>query len=239
MTSKDVWNPPETITRDPKGAPLYIAVSGNTGAGKSTLVNILGNLTRLEFDSTNTVVIDERLTHHPYLDRLFADPLRFSFELQMNFMIQRVLVVKRWLSAGFNVVMERAHWDDPVFIESLVKQGILSKNQMNAYYNVWEQLGARVPEPNCHIVLTISPEESIRRVTIAENNGERPREFESEDQKKNWITTWSEEYTRRIAGSLKRSSTVRTFDASTMPSVIESWVEDVLISSPKTKVKNK
>jgi len=191
--SFSVWKPPSA---GDAAAGKYIAVIGNTGSGKSTVVAKL----RRDVGAIRPAVgIDERSTHHPFLDRLFHDPGRYSYELQLNFMIQRVLLVKRWLDAGFTVVMERSHLDDRIFIEHLKAQGLADVSEANAYLQVWSALASRMPLPDAVIALQVPVAVSVQRITRAEQTGARPCEYSSERQKVEWVTSWAEFYSARIA----------------------------------------
>lgn len=176
--------------------PFYISVGGNTGSGKSTLVRAISNLLDPKISH---IYIDERETHHPFLDRLFHDPRRYSFEIQLNFMIQRCILVKRWLDAGVSLIMERSHLEDVIFIRMLHEQKMVSDEQYMVYMSLWESLDSRTPKPDIFVLFDIPPEESIRRLGVAESLGERPCEFRDEEHKQAWVQKWGREYQRRIA----------------------------------------
>jgi deoxyadenosine/deoxycytidine kinase len=149
--------------------------------------------------SERYVAIDERETHHPFLDRLFFDPARYSFELQLNFMLQRCLLVKRWTDSGTSLVMERSHAEDPVFIRFLLEMGLVTSTQHDVYMEVWSQLDEVTPLPDQLIALVVSPGESIRRLLKAEAASERPVEFPDEATRSAWVTGWARHYQRRFA----------------------------------------
>lgn len=150
------------------------------------------------------IAIDERDTHHPFLDRLFFAPESYAFELQINFMIQRVMIVKRWLDAGVNVIMERSHLDDIIFARHLFKSGLISKSEFEIYGELWNQVLRRAPVPDLVICLKVDPEESIRRITLDEQQGHRPEEFPNERVKREWLTSWAHEYRERFAELLEQ-----------------------------------
>lgn len=171
--------------------PVYIAVGGVTGAGKSTLVT---RLSEKVSGFGKCMSIDERETHHPFLDRLFFDPERYSFQIQLNFMLQRVLLIKRWLDAGYNLVMERSHKEDRIFPEFLLNCGLITSGQYRSYMDVWFELDDVTPDPDVLVVLDVSPEEAIDRIIRAEEEGHRPKEFPSESQRKEWVEGWCKRY---------------------------------------------
>ncbi|MFL6137393.1 MAG: deoxynucleoside kinase [Frankiaceae bacterium] len=194
MRDFTVWEPP--IGSDADSCPAYVVVVGNTGAGKSTVV---ARLASDLFQDRSVIGIDERTTHHPFLDRLFFEPHSFAFELQLNFMLQRVLIVKRWLQAGISVVMERSHLDDPIFIEHLLAFGLVDAAEYDVYQALWRVLAQRMPLPDAIVALEVPASTSLQRLTADEASGKRPREFVSEAHKERWLRAWGELYSARIA----------------------------------------
>jgi deoxyadenosine/deoxycytidine kinase len=192
MHESSVWTPPEL--RPTREKARYICVTGNSGTGKSTLVS---RFTRDLFPELPVIGIDERTTHHPYLDLLFHRPDAYALEMQLNFMLQRVLIARRWLESGVNVIMERSHLDDPVFIEFLHRKGLVDDHQKSVYRQLWDILNERTPLPDALVILQARPEDSVNRVTSAEEEGLRPREFASLQHKVEWITGWAELYAER------------------------------------------
>jgi deoxyadenosine/deoxycytidine kinase len=192
--SSQVWQPPAVNENAPKAR--YVCVTGNSGTGKSTTVS---RLSKDLFHDKPVIGIDERSTHHPFLDMLFNYPTNYAYELQLNFMLQRILIARRWLASGTNVIMERSHLDDPIFVAYLRSQNLITDHEQAVYLDLWTALNARTPIPDALVILMASPEVSISRVTDAENNDLRPREFRSEQHKVDWITGWSKLYAERTA----------------------------------------
>jgi deoxyadenosine/deoxycytidine kinase len=176
--------------------PLYICVSGNSGSGKSTLLRLLGQ--HIQDSLGNTIAIDENSLHHPFIDRLFHDPEAFSFEIQLNFMVQRCLVVKRWLAAGYNVIMERSHPEDLIFIRHLLAENLVTKQEHDAYTAMWEALAGRLRWPDLIVFFDLPSDISLQRLNEAEDTGLRPREFPNEALKKKWLESWQHLYKDRL-----------------------------------------
>ena len=76
----DVWDDITPATGGPRGT--YIAISGNTGAGKSSLISLLEH--NLQAKGIAAIGVSERLFHHRYLKLMFADPLYFAFPIQLS-----------------------------------------------------------------------------------------------------------------------------------------------------------
>lgn len=193
-TKKDPWQ--FDLTANESGVSKYVCVTGNSGVGKSTLIDSLG--AKLDKIAGNTVVIDEKSLHHPFLPYLFFEPLRFSFELQLNFMLQRAMIIKHWLGHGYNLVMERSHIEELVFIRHLLREGSVTKMEHDTYVQLWEQINERLQHPDLLIYLNVPPKVSIERLTSDERSGRRIKEFPDESTKKRWIHSWYELYSERI-----------------------------------------
>jgi deoxyadenosine/deoxycytidine kinase len=176
------------------GLPMgdYIAVSGNTGSGKSTLVRRIAE--ELKGPDALVISIDERSLHHPFVNLMFSAPGRYALGVQLNFLIQRHLMLQRWLEAGYTVVMERSHLDDHLFIDHHLAQGHVSEAEHANYYAIASSLHARTPMPDLLVCLAADAELSMRRLSASEAAGERPREFPDDEVKWAFVSSWAARY---------------------------------------------
>jgi deoxyadenosine/deoxycytidine kinase len=214
-----VWSPPAPQVGEE--SPVYVCVIGQSGSGKSTLVRSLSR--ELASRGSSVIGIDERSTHHPFLDRLFYAPERYGLELQLNFMLQRVLVARRWLDAGVSIVMERSHLDDIIFARHLRSQGLISEPEFETYLELWKALLRRAPRPRLVIALSVSAEAALSRLARSEELGERPKEL--------WIREWSGLYAERIAELTQDPVDMDQFvviDETTSPEQVYDRVEGLL-----------
>lgn len=174
---------------------LYLCVAGQSGSGKSTILREIASYVASR--RRNVVVIDEKAIHHPYLDQLFLLPDRFGLELQLEFMINRAIVVKRWLQAGYSIVMERSHLKDPVFIRHLRAHGHVTKHEHDVYMECWDALAARLPVPSALVFLDVSAQTSIARLSRPDAAAVRPP-FGDDAARVRWLTSWHRLYAERI-----------------------------------------
>ncbi|MFG1172208.1 deoxynucleoside kinase [Erwiniaceae bacterium CAU 1747] len=172
--------------------PLYICLSGNTGVGKSTLLRRLS--ASLFKDDPYTIAIDEKSAHHPLLPYLFDDTRNYGYLIQLNFMVQRALIIKSWLDKGFNLVMERSHLEDYIFIEFMLKAEYISKSQYDSYIQIWTSINELLIEPDIIAFIDYSVEHSLTHIHNDETHGVRPEEFINEEMKVKWIKGWYAEY---------------------------------------------
>ena len=207
--SHSLWDAATPATVSSQG--FYVAISGNTGAGKSTIINRLVEHTQAEGHAV--IGISERSLHHQYLPRMFADPKKYAFPIQVHFILQRYLVLLRQLELGRSVVIERSHFDDAMFLREHAEAGNISPQQLAAYNSLHQTFISTLPVPDVIVILNPPPEVSFKRVTEAEERGDRPREFPSEEAKKRWISRWFEMYRDLHTEFRQRCSEDRAFSA--------------------------
>ena len=170
----------------------YVAVSGNTGSGKSTLV---GAIAALAGERGHPIVpIQERELHDPAVPQMFARPELFALGVQFAFAVNRHLALLRHLSEGRDVVAERSHLDDRLFVVQHVRDGNVAPEEADAYFEAARVLNARLPPPDAMVLLDVEPAESLRRIRADEHAGRRPHEFPSEIVKEQMVAAWHELY---------------------------------------------
>ena len=172
--------------------PLYICLSGNSGVGKSTLLRRLS--ISLFQDDPYTIAIDEKSVHHSLLPYLFDDTSNYGYLIQLNFMVQRALIIKSWLDKGFNLVMERSHLEDYIFIKFMLKAKYINKVQYDSYINLWKRINELLTEPDIIAFIDYSVEHSLSHIHDDEIHGIRPEEFTDKEMKVKWIKGWHAEY---------------------------------------------
>ena len=196
----DLWNDDPGLVKGPRGR--YVAVSGNTGAGKSTLVEAV--VRRARALNVPAVGVNERALHHPLLRLMFAEPEVYAFGVQLNFLLQRHMVLLRWLRLGHVVVIERSHLDDGLFMEQHFEMGHVTAGERAAYLGLLSALNRKIPFPDVFVCLDVKPEMSMRRLARSEELGERPREFPDEATKYEYVKAWYkriDEFHRRLTAA--------------------------------------
>ena len=184
------WNNDVSVSNSQRGK--YVAISGNTGSGKSTLIRIIRD--KAEQAAINAIDIDERALHHPLLVLMFHFPKEYGLLIQLNFLVQRHLMLYRWLNIGYTVVMERSHLDDKLFVDNLLDERCITEEEYEAYVRLANVLDNKIPEPDIYVYLDVKPEVSIRRLKISEEEGERPKEFPDEKTKLSFVSSWYQRY---------------------------------------------
>jgi deoxyadenosine/deoxycytidine kinase len=190
-TMSIMWDVDPSTTPGPHRG-IYVAISGNTGAGKSSLIEDV-----VAQGAKRGIVVrgvSERTFHHPLLRLMFADPVGYAFGVQLNFMLQRALFLRRHLELGHSLIIERSHLDDDMFVREHLRAGNISRAQYMAYREVAAILHRDLQVPDIVVMLKVTAADSLRRVVEDEMNGVRPVEFPSQAAKRLWVERWHDLY---------------------------------------------
>ena len=144
----------------------FIAVAGNIGAGKSTLVGLLSR--RLGWEP-----FYEAVAENPYLADFYADMRQWSFHSQVFFLANRLRSHRQLVDHPTSVVQDRSVYEDAqVFACNLYHQGHLSERDWQTYRALYEALTMFLPPPDLVIYLRAPAEVLQRRIA------QRGRDFE-------------------------------------------------------------
>lgn len=143
---------------------MHIAITGNIGAGKTTLAEQLAAYYGWE-------VLYEAVEGNPYLADFYNDMPRWSFNLQIYFLNSRFLQVKRisdiqavnQSQAGsiqtgsdslHTVVQDRTIYEDAaIFARNLYMSGDMSERDFNTYSQLFANMVSLVRPPDLMIYL--------------------------------------------------------------------------------------
>ena len=144
--------------------PRFIAVEGSIGAGKTSLVNLLGEQygarVILEDDETN-----------PFIAKFYEDREAYSFQTQIFFLLNRFNQYQELAQRDlFNsvVVIDYLFQRDKVFA-----QLNLEDHEYRLYEQIFNLIGPKAPKPDLVIFLQASTKVLLERVS------KRNREYES------------------------------------------------------------
>jgi deoxyadenosine/deoxycytidine kinase len=199
---------------------VYVALSGNTSGGKSSLISALAAAACQA--GLPCVGISERLFHNRFLRLMFSRPEDFAFPIQVSFMLERHMLLLRNLELGRVVVIERPHMDDAMFVREQHERGNVSQEQLEAHMQLASVLHERLPLPDLLVLVNPDPDVSIRRLAAAEERGQRPREFPDDAARDSWVRSWHRHYLalheeyRARAASDPAFARVRLIEADTL-----------------------
>ena len=117
-------------------------MAGNIGAGKTTAAKLVSQ--RLGFELFDEPVIDNR-----FLKDYYADMRRWSFTLQLEFLIRRVEHHELIHTVKKSCVQDRTLYEDPeIFAKYLHGLGNMTNSELDLYYEYFERLNANLPRPD-------------------------------------------------------------------------------------------
>lgn len=151
----------------PRLADLFIAVSGNIGVGKSTLVERLAA-------AVGSFGILESHEDNRFLVPFYADPERWAFQVQAGFVALSAADYESIRTGGKRAVLERTLEEHhQVFATELHSQGLLSADELELLQRLSDSAAARAGvEPDLLIYLGAPAEELDRRVRSRDRAGE-------------------------------------------------------------------
>ena len=145
----------------------FIAVAGNIGVGKSTLVRLLCQ--RLEWQP-----FYEPVTENPYLSDFYQDMSAWSFHSQTFFLSHRLRIHHQlWLHPG-SVIQDRSIYEDAeIFAQNLYLQGYMSQRDYDTYHALYEAVADFLPPPDLVIYLRASVPTLVHRISQRARTYER------------------------------------------------------------------
>ena len=138
----------------------YIAVSGNMGAGKSSLVEFL---TR----QYNIIPFFEPHLKNPYLKDFYQDMNRWAFHSQLFFLKEKYKLHLQMESVNGIVVMDRTIYEDAeIFARNLYAMGYMDKRDFEVYWDLYQTLISTLRPPDLLIQLKCPLSTIVKRIKI-------------------------------------------------------------------------
>jgi deoxyadenosine/deoxycytidine kinase len=136
----------------------FVAVAGNIGVGKSTLVAMLcGHLKWQPFY--------EPVAENPYLVDFYRDMRAWAFHSQIFFLTHRLRAHRQLLDHPTSAIQDRSVYEDAeVFACNLYQQGLIDERDYGAYRELYQVLTEFLPPPDLVIYLRASVPTLIDRI---------------------------------------------------------------------------
>lgn len=137
---------------------MHIGISGNIGAGKTTLTTLLAH----HYGWTPKF---ESVTYNPYLEDYYKDIKRWSFALEMYFLQQRLHDIMEIRKSKDVIIQDRTLFEGVnIFVANNYAQGNLSERDYNTYMDTYNVMMEVVCEPDLMIYLRSSIEHLVAQI---------------------------------------------------------------------------
>jgi len=149
-------------------AKKYIAVAGNIGVGKSTLVEFLCRTFGLKpvFEPHDT---------NPYLEDFYRDMNRWAFQSQSYFLGRKFRLHREAQSGPHAVIQDRTIYEDAeVFAKNLYEKGQMDKRDFQTYWELYQNIRDSLTPPDLLIYLRADVKTIRKRIRM------RGRDFEQD-----------------------------------------------------------
>ena len=125
----------------------FVAVAGNIGVGKSSLVSLL-------CDRLHWQPFYEPVAENPYLADFYKDMSAWAFHSQVFFLTHRLRAHRQLLDHPTSAIQDRCVYEDAeVFALNLYRQGSIHKRDYTTYRELYEILSEFLPPPDLVIYL--------------------------------------------------------------------------------------
>lgn len=150
---------------------LFVALAGNIGAGKTTAAKLIS--TALGFELFDEPVVDNR-----FLRDYYQDMKRWSFTLQLEFLMKRIEHHELIRTVPKSCVQDRTLLEDPeIFAKYLHGLGHMDDRELDLYFEYFNKLNRGVKQPDKVVVLDVGTvdvlQNRIRHRGRAEEQGIR------------------------------------------------------------------
>src|SRR5512136_1604111 len=167
----------------------FVAVAGNIGVGKSTLVTMLCN--RLGWQP-----FFEPVGENPYLADFYHDMRVWSFHSQIFFLTRRLRSHRELLDHPTSAIQDRCVYEDAeVFAQNLFLQGLMDERDYTSYVELYRVLSEFLPPPDLVVYLRASVPTLLGRIAHRGRDYERTISAEYLEQLnqlyEEWIATFS------------------------------------------------
>ncbi len=168
---------------------LFVAVTGNIGAGKSTLTGLLAN-------SFGWQPFYEANAENPYLADFYEDMPRWSFQSQIFFLSKRLEHHRQLVDYPGSVVQDRTVYEDAqIFARNLYKQGRMTDRDYETYCRLYEAIASFLPPPDLIVYLEASTPKLLHHIEQRGRAYEQNIEAEYIEQLNTlyheWISDWT------------------------------------------------
>jgi len=167
----------------------FIAIAGNIGVGKSTLVKML--CAEMGWEP-----FYEPVTENPYLADFYQNMSAWAFHSQVFFLTHRLQAHLSLSQISGSVVQDRSVYEDAeIFAENLYRQGNMTARDYQTYRELYETTAQFLPPPDLVIYLRASASTLMKRINLRGRDYERKITPEYLQNLNELYETWIENFT--------------------------------------------
>jgi deoxyadenosine/deoxycytidine kinase len=145
----------------------FIAVAGNIGVGKSTLVKLLS-------ENLGWTPFFEPVTENPYLADFYEDMQAWGFHSQIYFLMRRLRIHRKLMDMKGSVIQDRSVYEDAeIFAHNLFLQKAINQRDYATYQELYHVLVEFLPPPDLVIYLRASVSTLVSRISKRNRDYER------------------------------------------------------------------
>jgi 2-amino-4-hydroxy-6-hydroxymethyldihydropteridine diphosphokinase len=134
----------------------YIAIEGNIGAGKTTLVSKLA-------EDFNAKTVLERFADNPFLPKFYKDQNRYAFPLEMSFLADRYQQISDDL-AQFDLFKDFIIADYHIFKSLIFAKVTLAEDEVRLYKTLFDIIYKEMPKPDLYVYLYQNTERLLANI---------------------------------------------------------------------------
>jgi deoxyadenosine/deoxycytidine kinase len=167
----------------------FVAIAGNIGVGKSTLVKMLCD--ELDWDP-----FYEPVTENPYLADFYQNMSAWAFHSQIFFLTHRLRSHFNLAQHPNSVIQDRSVYEDAeIFAQNLYDQGNIKDRDFQTYRELYETAVQFLPPPDLVIYLRASVPTLLKRIDSRGRDYERKISFDYLQNLNDLYESWIENFT--------------------------------------------
>jgi deoxyadenosine/deoxycytidine kinase len=202
----------------------FIAVAGNIGVGKSTLVTLLCERLRWQ-------PFYEPEAENPYLADFYHDMRSWAFHSQIFFLTHRLRAHRQLVDHPTSVIQDRSVYEDAeVFACNLYQQGLISERDYATYRELYRVLIEFLPPPDLVVYLRASVSTLLKRISHRGRDYERRISQDYLEQLNQLYEDWIRNFSL---------CPVLTVPADELDYVARSWHLDLVVRKIEDKLTGK
>lgn len=167
----------------------FVAIAGNIGVGKSTLVKML--CAEMGWEP-----FYEPVTENPYLADFYRDMPAWAFHSQVFFLARRLRSHFQLAQHQNSVIQDRSVYEDAeIFAQNLFERGHIAERDFQTYRELYETSSQFLPPPDLVIYLRASVPTLLSRISHRGRDYERSITPEYLDSLNKLYETWIDNFT--------------------------------------------